>query len=94
MRLQSILKNWKISKFLTNKGYFFSRKKILKHLPKSIIDKAYYSISKWNRYYKTPLIKLNKLSNELNLGNVFYKDESKRFGLKSFKALGLSLIHI
>ena len=88
MRLQSILKNWKISKFLTNKGYFFSRKKILKHLPKSIIDKAYYSISKWNRYYKTPLIKLNKLSNELNLGNVFYKDESKRFGLKSFKALG------
>jgi len=88
MRLQSILKNWKISKFLTNKGYFFSRKKILKHLPKSIIDKAYYSISKWNRYNKTPLIKLNKLSNELNLGNVFYKDESKRFGLKSFKALG------
>ena len=29
MRLQSILKNWKISKFLTNKGYFFSRKKYL-----------------------------------------------------------------
>ena len=49
MRLQSILKNWKISKFLTNKSHFFSRKKILKHLPKPIIDKAYYSKSKWNR---------------------------------------------
>ena len=33
------------------------------------------------------MIKLNKLSKELNL-NKIYKDESKRFDLKSFKALG------
>ena len=31
---------------------------------------------------------LNKLSKELNLNKIFYKDESKRFNLKSFKALG------
>jgi len=36
----------------------------------------------------TPLISLNKLSKELNLNNIYYKDESKRFDLKSFKALG------
>ena len=41
-----------------------------------------------NKYSKTPLISLNKLSKELNVGNIFYKDESKRFNLKSFKALG------
>ena len=88
MNLQNHLKNWKISRFLTNNAYFFNRKKILKNLPKFIIDKAYYSISKWDGYSKSPLLKLNKLSKELNIGNIFYKDESKRFHLKSFKALG------
>ena len=39
-------------------------------------------------YIPTPLILLNKLSKELNLKNIFYKDEHKRFDLKSFKALG------
>ena len=39
-------------------------------------------------YSPTPLINLNKLSKELNLNKIFYKDESKRFDLKSFKALG------
>jgi diaminopropionate ammonia-lyase len=34
------------------------------------------------------LIELNKLSKELSLNKIFYKDESKRFDLKSFKALG------
>ena len=36
----------------------------------------------------TPLIELNKLSKELDVNKIFYKDESKRFDLKSFKALG------
>ena len=34
------------------------------------------------------MIELNKLSKELGLNKIFYKDESKRFDLKSFKALG------
>jgi len=34
------------------------------------------------------LIELNKLSKELDVNKIFYKDESKRFDLKSFKALG------
>ena len=47
-----------------------------------------YVIKKWDSYLPTPLINLSKLSKELNLKNIFYKDESKRFDLKSFKALG------
>ena len=79
---------WKISKYLENKYYNFNRDEILKILSKNFIDEAYSKISKWPSYKATPLISLNKLSKELNLNNIFYKDESKRFGLKSFKALG------
>ena len=39
-------------------------------------------------YAPTPLISLNKLSKELDLNKIYYKDENKRFDLKSFKALG------
>ena len=82
------ISSWKYSKFLSNKRYNFSRKQVLKHLPKKFIDKAYSKISKWKGYSPTPLIKLNKLNKNLKLKNIFYKDESKRFHLKSFKALG------
>ena len=46
------------------------------------------SISKWKNYNTTPLLSLGKLKRKLELNNIFYKDESKRFHLKSFKALG------
>ena len=49
---------------------------------------AYKTISNWKNYNVTPLLKLDKLQTNLNLNNIFYKDESKRFHLKSFKALG------
>jgi len=79
---------WKHTEFLENKNYSFNTQDILNSLSKKDIDEAYSCISKWKGYSPTPLIKLNKLSKELNLNNIFYKDESKRFDLKSFKALG------
>ena len=79
---------WKYSEFINNKNYSFDKKQILNSLPKKEIDDAYLSISKWKGYSPTPLIELNKLSKELNLNKIYYKDESKRFDLKSFKALG------
>ena len=79
---------WSISSFLENKNYSFDKNQILKSLSKNDIDQAYSSISNWNCYLPTPLIELNKLSKALNLNKIFYKDESKRFDLKSFKALG------
>ena len=78
----------KFSSFIENNNYSFSREKILNILDKSAIDKAYNTISNWETYAPTPLLNLNKLSKDLGLKNIFYKDESKRFGLKSFKALG------
>ena len=78
----------KFSSFIENNNYSFSREKILNVLDKSAIDKAYNTISNWETYKPTPLLNLDKLSKNLGLKNIFYKDESKRFGLKSFKALG------
>ncbi len=41
-------------------------------------------------YAPTPLHSLDGLAARLGLGRVFVKDESRRFGLKAFKALGAS----
>ncbi len=79
---------WKYSSFIENKNYSFNKEEILKNISKEQIDEAYLTISKWGSYNPTPLLILNKLSKELNLNKIFYKDESKRFDLKSFKALG------
>lgn len=45
-------------------------------------------ISSWPGYTPTPLVPLPGLAGALGLGRILYKDEGKRFGLKSFKALG------
>ena len=79
---------WKYSSFIENKNYSFNKEEILKNISIKQIDEAYLTISKWDSYNPTPLLILNKLSKELNLNKIYYKDESKRFDLKSFKALG------
>jgi len=40
------------------------------------------------QYDVTPLVSLDNLAKELNTGGIYVKDESYRFGLNSFKALG------
>ena len=79
---------WELTNYINNKNYNFNREKILNICDESNVDDAYNTISKWKDYKPTPLINLVKLSNKLKLNNIFYKDESKRFHLKSFKALG------
>ena len=79
---------WSITTFIKNSRYNYNKEKILKKLPKEFIEEAVKSITSWNNYKPTPLIKLNKLNNNLKLKRLYYKDESKRFHLKSFKALG------
>jgi len=49
---------------------------------------AQREIALWPGYAPTPLRTLPALARHLGLGTVCYKDESERFGLKSFKALG------
>ena len=82
------IKNWSHTKFLKNNNYSFKRRNILKYFPSSLLSNAFRTISSWNNYRATPLLQLDKLKENLKVNNVFYKDESKRFHLKSFKALG------
>ena len=88
--MKKIIQNntWSISSFLENKNYNFDKDQILSNLPGNFIDEAIESISSWDNYAPTPLLKLNKLKDELKFNNIYYKDEDKRFNLKSFKALG------
>ena len=88
MPLNSEVLQWKYRNFLINKNSKFNKNEILKILSSDDIDEAYKTISNWDNYSPTPLISLNKLNDKLKLNKIFYKDESKRFHLKSFKALG------
>ena len=43
-----------------------------------------------SEYEQTPLVSLDSMAKKLGVGGIYVKDESKRFGLKAFKALGAS----
>ena len=51
-------------------------------------NRAKQSISQWPGYAPTPLLALSNLARELDVASLYYKDESSRFGLGSFKPLG------
>lgn len=44
-------------------------------------------------YAPTPLVSLDGLAHSLGVSKIWIKDESKRFGLNAFKALGGSYAH-
>lgn len=46
------------------------------------------NIKTWPAYSTTPLHSLSDMAADAGLAAIWYKDESERFGLKSFKALG------
>ena len=45
-------------------------------------------IMTWPGYARTPLVSLDEYARKLGVKAIYYKDESTRFGLDSFKALG------
>jgi diaminopropionate ammonia-lyase len=49
---------------------------------------AVEEISQWPGYEATPLYELTQIAQDIGVDKIYYKDESKRFHLKSFKALG------
>ena len=51
-------------------------------------NQALDTISSWPKYQVTDLHKLKGMAEQANIDQIYYKDESKRFDLKSFKALG------
>jgi diaminopropionate ammonia-lyase len=57
-------------------------------LPEGGYRRARAEITSWPGYAPTPLVELPEAAGELGLARVAWKDESARFGLRSFKALG------
>jgi len=57
-------------------------------LRKADIDHAEAEIKSWAGYKSTPLLGLSNFAKKLGVREIHYKDESCRFGLGSFKALG------
>ena len=55
---------------------------------REIISEAVSEIKEWSTYSPTALHVFDSVAKQLGLGTVYYKDESARFGLGSFKALG------
>lgn len=51
-------------------------------------DEAIRDIKTWPGYAVTPLYSFDSLAADTELARIWYKDESQRFELKSFKALG------
>ncbi|RZM83011.1 diaminopropionate ammonia-lyase [Leptolyngbya iicbica LK] len=49
---------------------------------------AWAELHQWSNYQPTPLRSLPEIATDLDLDQIWYKDESDRFGLGSFKALG------
>ncbi|MEH6652180.1 MAG: diaminopropionate ammonia-lyase [Motiliproteus sp.] len=49
---------------------------------------AIRDIKTWPAYAVTPLHSLTSMAETVDVASIWYKDESQRFGLKSFKALG------
>ena len=58
------------------------------NLTAAMMDEAHDSITAWPAYVPTPLVQLDKVAAHCGIAAVYYKDESQRFDLKSFKALG------
>ena len=56
--------------------------------PAKLMDSAVEELTQWPGYKPTGLESLSHLASYLKVGAVHYKDESTRFGLGSFKALG------
>lgn len=57
-------------------------------LPDAGFEEARASISAWPGYVPTPLARLSGLAAEIGVAEIWLKDESERFDVTSFKALG------
>jgi len=76
------------TRFLYNQDFKVQDYTHQKTLSLKGFKKAKEEITSWDNYQQTPLHSLENIAKQTNVAKVYYKDESHRFGLKSFKALG------
>lgn len=65
--------------------HLYDQQEVLSH---AAAHSAFAAISACPLYAPTPLRLLDRLAARIDVGNIWYKDESGRFGMGSFKALG------
>jgi diaminopropionate ammonia-lyase len=80
----------KILKFNINSHQESYKDLLDKLFPEEIAAKTIAVHSQITEYFPTKLQKLNSLAKKLGLNNIWVKDESSRFNIKAFKALGSS----
>ena len=71
-----------------NKTYKPYTEKLRSVLNLTNTREAFDEIVSWKGYKVTPLLSLGDIASKINVKKIYYKDESSRFGLGSFKALG------
>ncbi|WP_419903816.1 diaminopropionate ammonia-lyase [Kiloniella sp.] len=91
--MDNSLSPWKRSQFNLLPNPDAERSLVYSEKLRDIISKencqeAHQEIQSWPGYEVSELISLPHLANILNLVDISFKDESKRFGLGSFKSLG------
>lgn len=74
--------NWRCDR---NAAYGPAQQAVIDHDSRTL---AHETIASWPGYTPTPLIELPHLASKLGIKRLRMKHESKRFSLKSFKALG------
>ena len=72
-------------RFSTSTGYPDAARRIVSH---GALESAWEEARRWPGYASTPLLRLDALATELGVSEILLKDESGRFGLGSFKAIG------
>ncbi|MDD3396030.1 MAG: diaminopropionate ammonia-lyase [Acidaminococcaceae bacterium] len=73
-----------------NRATRADRECLLPFAPAMVKKVRSFHHSMWGYYHPTPLKELKNLAEYLGVKKIFVKDESERFGLKAFKALGAS----
>ena len=86
--LQSVFADAKVSRFRNPAARVARPAEAEGVLSGSLLEAAADEIAQWEGFAETPLVSLSGLARECGVGAVYYKDESGRFGLGSFKALG------
>lgn len=77
------------TKHFANPAQDNSAHQVAAHLfPNKDCETAQDVISNWPQYAPTPLLDLSDIASVAGVKKIHYKDESGRFGLGSFKALG------
>lgn len=86
------MSNLSISNIVHRTPTLQNREALAEIISDTMMEQAHATISQWAGYTASPLHTLPAFAQTCNVADVFYKDESERFGLASFKGLGAAYV--